>query len=129
MQLGAEPSFSQAVGDEIANHGSGPPIASTGVWILAGGDQRDRSLLELDSQIRNLLSRLTDDLKVWDEISRLFSAGLYFTLPPQEADVRCVLSPDTLSMVGDRKLEIGFRVHSNVESSLWGERASCRVAG
>ena len=105
--LGADPSYSHAKGDELCNPGSMNSAAPSGIWILAVSDESSKNL---DDQVRDLLSVLSDDLKLWGDLTDTFSAGLYAAVQINEADTRIKLAPETVRKIADRGLEIGFRI-------------------
>ena len=65
--LGCAPDAAQTRGEEIAARiGASVRFAPMGIWRLSA---MDREPEDLDAQIRDLLSKLTDDLTVWTSMA------------------------------------------------------------
>ena len=67
---------------------------------------------ELDEQIRPLLEGLTRDLAVWLDLTSRFRADLFCGLFMAGANEGMTLRPATLSMIGERGLEIDFDIYA-----------------
>jgi hypothetical protein len=82
--------------------------ARTGAWLLTGDSP---SSVELDTQIRLLLGKLTVDLEVWREISRTCTIRMSCTLTLLDWSRGLQLTPDVLNLLASRCIELGFSIY------------------
>ena len=107
--LGAPPDFSHVKGEELVGKTTGRVrIASSGMWLLS---VPDKSPEELDSQLTELLDRLTDDLAAWEYVNQHFSADLFCGLFLCDTNEGLTISQPTMKLIADRRLEIGFDIY------------------
>ena len=66
---------------------------------------------DLDGQVAELLSGLTEDLAVWKTLSTRFQADVFCGLFMQEGNEGITLSPKTLEALGLRGLELDFDLY------------------
>lgn len=107
--LGASPQLGVVKGEAfLATHGK-MIEAKTGKWRL-GGDWE--SPPQLDRQINDVLSALTNDISAWREITTRFHC--YFSISGYFSDWTggMTLTPDTLKLLADRCLPIDFDLYA-----------------
>src|SRR5688572_27098801 len=97
--LGCQPSKAEAKGERIiyknmTNNTETVRIARTGGWRLCAVD---RTPEDLDGQIAELLSRLTDDLDVWKSLASKYHLDLFCGLFMQEGNEGLSISPSSLA--------------------------------
>jgi hypothetical protein len=117
--LGASPTFSHAKGDSIrVNDGTSARIARFGMWLLS---VNDRSPENLEGQLRELFEQLTDNLNVWRQIQKDYSADLLCGLFMQSSNEGFSISTGAMRMIADRGLTIGFDLYGGAELSRTSE--------
>ncbi len=117
--LGASPTFSQARGDSIrVNDGTSVRIARFGMWLLS---VNDRSPENLEGQLRELFEQLTDNLNVWRQIQKDYSADILCGLFMQGSNEGFAISTGAMRMIADRGLTIEFDMYGGDELSRTSE--------
>ena len=85
----------------------GVGIASrTGSWIIEVEDHGD-----LDSQIENILKRLTNNLNSWKIITEQFKAEIFCGLFLKEWNEGLGLSAQTMKNLGDRGIHLDIDIY------------------
>ena len=108
--LGHAPSLAQTKGQEIGRNSAGEPhFAKIGQWQL---EASNRSPGDLDAQIDEILSQLSDDLAVWSALTSQYEADLFCGLLLQVSDEGLTLSPKSLAALGSRGIELGLCIYS-----------------
>lgn len=108
-RLGRSPSASETKGDEWKRPNGSIRIAKWGSWRLKADDREPG---DLDAQIAELLSGLSDDLTVWADLTTRFRADVFCGLFLDEGNEGISLSPQTLALLGSRNLTIGLDIYS-----------------
>lgn len=99
-RLGCRPISSQRKDDVIVNPRTGTErTARTGLWHL---ESSDRSPVDLDGQVEELLSRMTRDLAVWEELTEIYYIDLFCGLFLGSSNEGVHLYPDSLVALGHR---------------------------
>ncbi|MGC1305574.1 MAG: DUF4279 domain-containing protein [Caulobacteraceae bacterium] len=106
--LGARPTAGARKGDVRLSASGREVVARSGSWRLRA---EDHSPGDLSTQIRDLLTKLTDNLAVWRELSRRYRCDIFCGLFMSESNEGGTLEPDVLSMLGDRGLPLGLDIH------------------
>src|SRR5688572_17481667 len=83
-------------------------IARSGSWRLK---VKDQSPGDLNAQIAELLAALSPDLGVWKDFSRRFQADVFCGLFLRESNEGISLTPDTLTALGSRGLELDMDIY------------------
>ncbi len=114
--LGTKPTRAVVKG-ETGKHIVGPRvgdtrIARTGMWIV---DVPDREPEDMNAQIHEVLSRMTDDLSVWKNITGRFRVDLFCGLWMAGSDNGMTLSPQSLAALGERGIELGLCIYGDDE--------------
>lgn len=110
--LGREPDRSARKGGQ--NIRARPAIAETGVWII---DIPRRRPGDPTAQIAELLDSLTGDLAIWRQVTDRFSCDLFCGLFMEERNEGFSLSPDILSALASRGIELAFDIYAPVEDA------------
>ena len=107
--LGCAPDAAQTRGEEIAARSGGSVrIARKGMWRLSATDREPE---DLDAQIRELLSKLTDDLTVWASIAERHRVDLFCGLFMREGNEGLSITPESLAALGLRRIELGLDIY------------------
>jgi hypothetical protein len=119
--LGTSPTCAIVKG-ETGKHIVGPKVgdvrvARSGMWTL---DASDRQPEDMNSQIQEILSRMTDDLSVWQSITRRFRVDLFCGLWLTGCDDGMTLSPQSLAALGERGIELGVCIYGDDEQETSG---------
>lgn len=108
-RLGRAPSKSETKGDEWKRPNGIIRIARWGSWRLEAADREPGNL---DAQVAELLSELSDDLTVWADLTTRFRADVFCGLFLDEGNEGISLAPQTLAMLGARNLKVGLDIYS-----------------
>lgn len=73
----------------------------------------------LDSQISELLNKLSSDLAVWKEIDSKFKIDLFVGLFMNESNEGLELSPASLKSLGERGILLGLDIYDPCEDEKW----------
>jgi hypothetical protein len=84
-------------------------IARTGQWSLSVEDAQPGNL---DHQIQTLFASLSDDLAAWRDFTSRYKSWLFVGLFLAEYNEGLSLSPETLSAIGARGLELELDIYS-----------------
>jgi hypothetical protein len=66
---------------------------------------------DLDGQIDELLSKLTDDFNVWASIAERYKLDLFCGLFMQGSNEGLSISPKSLAALGLRQIELGLDIY------------------
>lgn len=102
--LGAEPTSAIRKG-EPRRSGA---VARTSGWVLRVADRQPG---DLEAQVIELLSRLTDDLDVWRRLSGRYDVSIFCGLFMDLGNEGLDFSPETLAALGVRGIAIGFDIY------------------
>ncbi|PZQ15969.1 MAG: hypothetical protein DI565_09140 [Ancylobacter novellus] len=80
-------------------------------WHLAA---KDRTPGDLEAQILELLSKMTYDLSIWREMSSRYKCDVFCGLFMTEGNEGMSLQPATLSMLGERGLQLGLDIYGPI---------------
>jgi len=109
--LGCQPSEARKKGDVIPDSRY-HRVARTGSWLLEGGSD---GKIEIDQQITELLSSLTDDMQVWHRLSDDFQVDIFCGVFLEEFNRGFELSPHVLQALGERRIKLGFDIYGDGE--------------
>lgn len=108
LALGAKPTFS-VPRHGFHNYPSGRGrIARTGAWRIGTDYARPA---DLDSQIRDILSRLSNDPGVWKMISNRYEIDAFCGLWLEEENEMLGVMPSTLRMLGERNIKLELDIY------------------
>ncbi len=113
--LGCEPSAAQTKGEQIIGRNTGSArIASTGMWRLVASKREPE---DLDGQIAELLSKLTDDLNVWGSIAQTYQLDLFCGLFMGGSNEGLSISPESMAALGLRHIQLGLDIYGGDEAT------------
>jgi len=78
------------------------------MWRIEASDKEPE---DLDSQIGELLGKLTGDLSVWKSIAAKYEVDLFCGLFMDKGNEGMSLSPKSLAALGARGIELGLDVY------------------
>jgi len=108
--LGVAPSKACVKGEKIVGKKTGfVRIAKSGMWLLG---VKPREPEDIDGQIHEILSQMTDDLAVWRGIAEKYKVDLFCGLFLKGSNEGLTLSPQSLAALGNRGIEMGLDVYS-----------------
>jgi hypothetical protein len=84
-------------------------VARTGQWSFSVEDAQPG---DLDQQIRTLFASLSDDLGAWRDFTTRYKSWVFVGLFLVEHNEGLSLSPETLSAIGARGLELELDIYS-----------------
>jgi hypothetical protein len=107
--LGASPTHAQTKGDRIVGKETGRVrIAKSGMWRLCAADREPE---DIDGQIHEILSQLTGDLTVWQNITTKYHADLFCGLFMRLTNEGLTISSESLAALGARGIEMGLDIY------------------
>jgi Domain of unknown function (DUF4279) len=107
--LGKEPAASQSKGERIVGKNTGTVrIAKFGLWRF---DSTAQIPGNLDDQIEEILSGLSQDLSVWARITSQFEVDLFCGLFMKAHMEGLSISPKWLAALGNRGIELGLDIY------------------
>jgi hypothetical protein len=109
LLLGAAPTLGARKGGVWLTPGGREKVAKSGTWVL---EAKDHSPGDLDGQVEELLSSLTIDMSVWNDLKRRFSGDIFLGLFLAQSNEGITLSPETLYAVGSRGLILDAAIYA-----------------
>lgn len=106
--LGGEPTVGVAKGETKCNEFGREYTAKTGSWRLVTEDREPEAL---DWQIKQLFSKLNDDLATWQSLAGRYRGRVFCGLFLASINEGLTLQPDTLIMIGERGLVVDLDVY------------------
>jgi hypothetical protein len=79
------------------------------IWRLRSPDSEDG---DIDSQVEWILSRLTQDLNRWNEVSSQFSIDLFCGLFLERTNRGTSLFPETMRRLADRGIKLSLDIYA-----------------
>lgn len=111
--LGSVPTTSYLKGQVVRGKKSGcEVIKKTGMWLLQASDRTPENL---DSQVTELLGKLTQDLAVWSSLKNQFEIDLYCGLFMEVSNEGAEVSSDTLMLLGVRGIALTLDIYDPIE--------------
>jgi hypothetical protein len=111
--LGCEPNIKMIIGEPFSWGKQGKPrLAKSSMWRISATDQLPG---DLDKQIEEMLSLLTNDLTVWSQLSKKYKIDIFCGLF-MESDMEGIsLSAKSMLALGERGIEIDFDMYGSCE--------------
>jgi hypothetical protein len=106
--LGTEPDAAQRKGEELRGK-RGIRVAKSGLWRLSATPAEPEGL---DSQVEELLGKLSQDLDVWRNLSSRFRVDLFCGWFMKQGNEGVCISPATLHALGSRGIELGVDIYA-----------------
>lgn len=117
--LGCSPTYSHIKGEVVTvKNPRREYIKKFGHWRLHAKDAEPENL---DDQVAELLSKLTQDLAVWADLKNRFEMDLFCGLFMNESNDGFELSSATLASLAERGIAIGFDIYSPLEEGVVNE--------
>lgn len=107
--LGCTPSQAWRKGEAVKTY-----LKKSGGWRL---DATDTEPENLDAQVRELLTRTTDNLDIWRELSRRFEVDLFCGWFMEESNEGVCISPETLSALGTRGITLSLDIYGPIQEN------------
>jgi len=108
--VGVSPTHAQVKGQQIIGKKTGiVRIAKSGMWQLHAAVREPE---DMDGQIQEILSQMTDDLAVWQNLASRFQIDLFCGLFLGVSNEGMTLSPKSLLALGARGIEMGLDIYS-----------------
>ena len=111
--LRCEPTRARRRGD-VSSDNRNQRVAPTGSWLLHG---QVSPKADLEQQVRMLLEAVSDDLKVWKDLTSRFKVDIFCGLFLEEFNHGFELSPEILTALSDRGISIGFDIYGPVNGT------------
>ena len=106
--LSCQPSIAFAKGD-IKPSKLRPIVRKSGMWALKA---KMRQPANLDAQISEIFGRLLTDLAVWATLSEEFDIDIFCGFWMRETDEGMTISAETMKILSDRGIRLGFSVYA-----------------
>ena len=103
------PYQSQERGKEVETPSGKSRIAKFGMWRLIASEQEPG---DLDHQVSEILDQLTDNLVVWHELAENYHIDLFCGIFMESGMEGISLSPESLQMLGERKILLGLDIYA-----------------
>ena len=111
--LGAKPTKSKKKGDKEVGKTSGKVrIAKTGSWHLHA---EKREPEDLNAQIEEILSQLTNDLTVWEGLCQSYKVDMFCGLFMGNWNDGLSLSPEIMLALGQRRIVLSLDIYSGAD--------------
>ena len=107
--VGATPSGAARRGEPILSSLNRTFTALTGRWALR---VRELAPGDLDTQIREILDRTTDDPAVWHQLAQRFECKLVCGLFLRTGNELATIAPDLLGRLGERHLRLDLDLYT-----------------
>jgi Domain of unknown function (DUF4279) len=117
--LGVSPSEAKTKGHEIVRGNTGRVIvdpktgkarvAKFGLWLLRA-ERREPE--DIDSQIREIFSKMSADIAVWQSITKKHRANLSCGLFMRETNEGLSISTESLAILSERGIELWFDIYA-----------------
>jgi len=107
--LGAAPTYCRVKGETWHDENTEREyVARTGQWQL---DAADRQPEDVDGQVAEILSKLTDDLEIWRYLARNFEIDLFCGWFKEGSDEGLSISPKTMAALAERGIELDICIY------------------
>ena len=107
--LGGMPTEAQRKGQEVRGRTGISRIAKFGMWRLRAAETTPG---DLDAQVQEILSQLTDDTAVWNRLASQYDIDLYCGLFMEKENEGLGVSASTLRELGARGIELSLDIYS-----------------
>jgi len=108
--LGVAPTEAHFKGEKIVGRKTGRVrIAKTGMWKFKAPDHEPE---DLNGQIHEIFSRMSNDLTVWRNITEKYHVDLFCGLFLKGGNEGLEISPQCLEALGSRGIMMGLDIYS-----------------
>ena len=119
--LGVSPSETKTKGNEVVRGNTGEVIvnpktgkariAKFGLWLLR---VERREPEDIDGQIREIFSKVSADIAVWQSITKKYRANLSCGLFMGETNDGMTISTESLAILAERGIELWFDIYAPI---------------
>lgn len=107
--LGCEPTHAQRKGEILVGKNTGiKRTAKFGMWRLQATDYEPENI---DSQISEILDKLSQDISAWNSINAEFEIDLFCGLFMEESNEGMDISPASLKSLGERGIVLSLDIY------------------
>jgi len=106
--LGCMPSNGQQKGEEVKLPSGKIRVAKSGMWRIFATEKIPG---DLDLQITEILDKLTDDLGVWNTLTKKYRVDLFCGIFMERNMEGISLSPESLLKLGERKILLDLDIY------------------
>ncbi|QAU35693.1 DUF4279 domain-containing protein [Janthinobacterium sp. 17J80-10] len=109
--LGSEPTVAYSKGDERIGRKTGNRyIEKTGRWSLSAEDKHPE---DIPAQITELLSKLTQDLAVWDQLRSKYAMDFFCGVFMGSSNDGLEFSPEVLGQLSARGITLSLDIYDH----------------
>jgi hypothetical protein len=108
-RLGTAPSKAYRKGEIRQTKGGSTVEHKTGFWSLHALAKYPE---DLNIQVVELLSKLTNDLNVWRNLSEQYKIDVFCGLFMENSNDGVTLSPTVMALLGERGIELGLDIYA-----------------
>lgn len=109
--LGCEPTVACSKGDvRIGSKTGNRYIEKTGRWSLSAEDKHPE---DIPTQITELLSKLTQDLAVWDQLRSKYAMDFFCGVFMGSSNDGLEFSPEVLGLLSERGISLGLDIYDH----------------
>jgi hypothetical protein len=113
--LGCAPTSAETKGQVLRGKSAGRErVARSGSWRL---EVADRTPDDLNGQIMEIVGRLNQDPEVWASLANRFRVDVFCGLFMAKSDEGFSLSPEALSVLGARRIELAVCLYAASDST------------
>ena len=107
--LGGTPTEAQRKGQEFQGRTGISRTAKVGMWRLRA---TETTTGDLDAQVQEILSQLTDDTAAWNRLASQYDIDLFCGLFMEKENEGVGISASTLRELGARGIELSLDIYS-----------------
>jgi hypothetical protein len=102
--------ISKKTGKSMINRQTGKPIvAKSGMWQYSASDREPE---DIDGQIKEIFSKVSADITVWQSITKKYQTNLFCGLFMSEENDGLSISPQSLAILAERGIELWFAIYA-----------------
>ena len=106
--LGGVPDIARTKGEQIIGRSGATRISKIGQWHLHATDTEPENL---DAQVSELLSKLTEDIAIWQSVTSRFNADIFCGWFMAHGNEGVEISPTTLKALGNRGISLSLDIY------------------
>lgn len=108
--LGASPTHAKAKGEKTVGKVTGRVrVEKSGMWQLSAADHEPE---DMDGQVQEILSKVTDDLAVWRGITDRYAVDLFCGLFMRRGNEGLTMSAQSLAALGVRGIGMNLDIYA-----------------
>jgi hypothetical protein len=115
---------SEKTGKVIVNRKTGKAIvAKSGMWRLSASDREPE---DIDGQIREIFTKISADVGVWQSITKKYRANLFCGLFMSETNDGLSISPQSMALLAERGIDLWFDIYAPLQDIGPTDLCPCR---